>query len=153
MLLLTFRISNDLYAVAAERVVEVVPRIELRSIPHAPEALAGLFNYRGKAVPVIDLGILLGSTACLERLHTRLILVDEPGGHGERLIGLVAENVSDVMVVKEDQVVLAAMNLEQAPYLGTVVRTDMGLVQVISVDKVLPKSLREGIFGLTSEAQ
>src|SRR3954451_8554304 len=69
MLLLTFRVSDDLYAVAAERVVEVVPRVELRPIPHAPACLAGLFNYRGKAVPVIDLGILLGSTPCLERLH------------------------------------------------------------------------------------
>lgn len=153
MLLLTFRVAHDLYAVAAERVVEVVPRIELRSIPHAPESLAGLFNYRGKAVPVIDLGILLGSTPCPERLHTRVILVDEPGGHGERLIGLVAENVSDVIMVKQDQIVLPAMNMEQAPYLGTVVRTEMGLVQVISVDKVLPKSLREGIFGLPLEAQ
>lgn len=152
MLLLTFRVSNDLYAVAAERVVEVVPRIELRSIPHAPEALAGLFNYRGKAIPVIDLGVLLGSSPCLDRLHTRVILVDEPGGHGQRLIGLVAENVSDVMVVNQDQVVLATMNLEQAPYLGTVVRTEMGLVQILSVEKVLPKSLREGIFGLPSEA-
>ncbi|AGA28993.1 chemotaxis protein CheW [Singulisphaera acidiphila] len=152
MLLLTFRVAHDLYAVAAERVVEVVPRIELRPIPHAPESLAGLFNYRGKAVPVIDLGVLLGSTPCLERLHTRVILVDEPGGRGERLIGLVAENVSDVIMVKQEQVVLAAMNMEQAPYLGTVVRTEMGLVQVISVDKVLPKSLREGIFGPPSEA-
>lgn len=152
MLLLTFRVADELYAVAAERVVEVVPRIELRPIPHAPESLAGLFNYRGKAVPVIDLGILLGATACLERLHTRIILVDQPGGAGETLIGLVAENVSDVMVIKQDQVVLAAMNMEQAPYLGTVVRTERGLVQVISVDKVLTKSLREGIFGLASEA-
>ncbi len=113
MLLLTFRVSNDLYAVAAERVVEVVPRIELRSIPHAPEALAGLFNYRGKAVPVIDLGVLLGSTlasiACIPGSSWSM-----SRGHGQRLIGLVAENVSDVMVVKQDQVVLATMNLEQA---------------------------------------
>jgi chemotaxis-related protein WspB len=152
MLLLTFRVSDDLYAVAAERVVEVVPRIELRPIPHAPACLAGLFNYRGKAVPVIDLGILLGSTPCLERLHTRVILVDEPGGRGTHLIGLVAENVSDVMVVRDDQVVLPVMNMEQAPYLGTVVRTDQGLIQIITVEKVLPKSLRDAMFGLPSEA-
>ena len=153
MLLLTFRVSNDLYAVAAERVVEVVPRVELRPVPHAPACLAGLFNYRGKAVPVIDLGVLLGSAPCLERLHTRLILADEPGSRGTRLIGLIAEHVSDVLMVRDDQIVLPTMKLEQAPYLDAVVRTDQGLVQTLSVEKVLPPSLREAIFGLPVEAR
>ena len=61
MLLLVFRVAGDAYAVEAARVVEVVPRVELRALPHAPEALAGLFRYRGRMVPVIDLGVLLGT--------------------------------------------------------------------------------------------
>jgi chemotaxis-related protein WspB len=152
MLLLTFRVADDLYAVAADRVVEVVPRIELRPIPHAPTYLAGLFNYRGKAIPVVDLGVLLGSTPCLERLHTRIILADEPGTGRNRRVGLIAENVSDVMTVHPDQVALPVMNLEEAPYLGTVVRTDAGLIQILSVEKILPKSLRDAIFGVPTEA-
>lgn len=151
MLLLTFRVADDLYAVAAERVVEVVPRIDLRPIPHAPASLAGLFNYRGKAIPVIDLGILLGSSACLERLHTRIILAAEPDCR-DRVVGLIAENVSDVMMVRDDQVALPAMNLAEAPYLGAVVRTDDGLIQLLSVEKVLPKSLHDALFGLAEEA-
>ena len=64
MLLLVFRVAGDPYAIEATRVVEVVPRVELRALPHArPEALAGLFRYRGQMVPVIDLGVLLGSRA------------------------------------------------------------------------------------------
>src|SRR5262245_34905425 len=152
MLLLMFRVAENLYAVAAERVVEVVPRIELRPVPHAPKSLAGLFNYRGKAIPVIDLGLLLASGPCMDRLDTRVILVDEPGSGRSRLVGLVAENVSDVATVQDDQVVLPSMNMEEAPYLGPVVRTERGLVQVISVQKVLPESLREAIFGRPAEA-
>jgi chemotaxis-related protein WspB len=147
-----FRVAEDLYAVAAERVVEVVPRVELRPIPHAPAWLAGLFNYRGKAIPVIDLGLLLGSAPCVERLDTRAILVEEPGDRRGRLIGLVAENVSDVATVRDDQVVLPAMNMEGAPYLGPVVRTEKGLIQVIAVERVLPETLREAIFGQPAEA-
>ena len=151
MLLLMFRVAGDLYAVAAERVVEVVPRIELRPIPHAPESLAGLFNYRGKAIPVIDLGLLLSTAACIDRLDTRVILVEEPGEARGRLVGVVAENVSDVATVRDDDVVLPAMNMAEAPYLGPVVRTDRGLIQVISVEKVLPEALREAIFGQPAE--
>src|SRR5207302_1737530 len=59
MLLLVFRVAEDAYAIEAGRVVEVVPRVALRRLPHAPEALAGVFRYRGRVVPVIELGVLL----------------------------------------------------------------------------------------------
>jgi chemotaxis-related protein WspB len=148
-----FRVSGDLYALAAQRVVEVVPRVDLRTIPHAPDYLAGLFSYRGRAVPVVDLGRLLGRASCLDRLDTRIILAREPGASGGRLLGLIAEHVIEVARVADEQVVLPGMSLENAPYLGSVVRTDAGLVQVISVEKVLPESLRDAIFGQLTEAR
>ena len=64
MLLLTFTAGANRYAVDVARVVELVPRVELRSVPHAPPFLAGLLGYRGKVVPVIDLGLLLGALPC-----------------------------------------------------------------------------------------
>ena len=90
MLLLTFRAAENLYAIDVARVVEVVPRINLRQLPHAPGFLAGVFDYRGKVVPVVDLGVLLGSESCRDRLSTRIILVNSrpaaparPGQPGE----------------------------------------------------------------------
>ena len=59
MLLLTFTAGPNRYAIDVTRIVELVPRVELRKIPHAPAFLAGLLGYRGKVVPVIDLGLLL----------------------------------------------------------------------------------------------
>lgn len=152
MLLLLFQVTEHRYALAAERVVEVVPRVELRPIPHAPDYLAGLFSYRGRAVPVVDLSRLLGSDSCLDRLDTRIILAKEPGASGGRLIGLIAEHVSEVAAVRDDQVVLPGMSLDRAPYLGAVVRTEAGLVQVLTVEKVLPESIRDAIFGHPTEA-
>src|SRR4051812_37877755 len=126
MLLLTFKAAGNLYAVDVAHVVEVVPRLNLRRLPHAPDFIAGLFDYRGTVVPVIDLGIRLGSDRCPDRLSTRIILVDsrpadrnppesrgdpspldvdpqQPGAdrttgqdRGPWLLGLIAEQVSDV---------------------------------------------------------
>ncbi len=84
MLLLTFQAADNLYAIDVARVVEVVPRIQLRRLPHAPNFLAGVFDYRGKVVPVVDLGILLGSENCRDRLSTRIILVDSHPAAGSR---------------------------------------------------------------------
>ena len=80
MLLLTFTAGPNRYAVDVRRVVEVVPRVELQSVPHAPAILAGLLEYRGKVVPVIELGLLLGTRPSQDCLSTRIILVhDTPG--------------------------------------------------------------------------
>ncbi len=81
MLLLTFTAAGEHYALDVAGVIELVPRVELRAIPHAPAFLAGLLGYRGEVVPVIDLGLLLGSSPCPDRLSTRIILVNSaPGG-------------------------------------------------------------------------
>ena len=129
MLLLTFIAGANRYAIDVARVVELVPKVELRSIPHAPPYLAGLLGYRGKVVPVIDLGLLMGTAPCRDCLSTRIILVnDAPGDHNHgkddpddssenrrrspanpmpdsSLLGLIGEQVSDLTYVQREQLV------------------------------------------------
>jgi chemotaxis-related protein WspB len=139
MLVLTFRVAEVLYAVAVKHVVEVVPRVALRGLPHAPDFLAGLLRYRGGAVPVVDLGLLMGESSCRERLDTRIILVDGGvhGGAGLGYLGLIAERVDDVQVVDESKRAVAGLEIRRAPYLGPVYETDGGLLQLIEPSKIL----------------
>jgi chemotaxis-related protein WspB len=143
MLVLTFRVAGVPYAVAARRVVEVVPRVELRLIPHAPKYLAGLLRYRGGAVPVVDLGLLMGEAACVDRLDTRIILVEAGSG----LLGLVAERVDDVRLVDESRRAVAGLEIGDAPYLGPIYETDDGLLQLVDPGKILVGSVAEDAGG------
>jgi chemotaxis-related protein WspB len=156
MLLLMFRVAQAWYAVEANRVVEVVPRIDLREVPHATEALAGLFRYRGKVVPVVDLGVLIGGSACRRRLSTRIIVVDAAARGSKPIeaewLGLIAEQVNDVRKVTEDEVTASPMQLDRAPYLGSIVQSRDQIIQLIEVDRVLTGSLRSDWFGGPSEA-
>jgi chemotaxis-related protein WspB len=166
MLLLTFTAGTNRFAVDVTRVVEVVPRVELRKIAHAPAHLVGLLGYRGNIVPVFDLGLLLDAAPCRDRLSTRIILVNDAperndGSDGARdhspenlmkakaiddrvqsLLGLVAENVSDLTEIRPENVVPIPVSLPQTPYLGAIVHTDWGIVQLITVEKVREASLR-----------
>jgi chemotaxis-related protein WspB len=139
MLVLTFRVAEVPYAVSVRQVVEVVPRVALRGVPHAPAYLAGLLRYRGGAVPVIDLGLLMGDVACEDRLDTRIILVDGGvhGGTGLGFLGLIAERVDDVRAVDELKRAVAGLEIEEAPYLGPVYEADDGLIQLIEPGKIL----------------
>jgi chemotaxis-related protein WspB len=168
MLLLTFTVGANRYAVDVTTVVELVPRVELQLIPHSPAFLAGLLGYRGKVVPVIDLGLLLDVGACRDCLSTRIILVnDSPVDHnhwdqdreGSReetrpnpklapnILGLIAEHVSDLTYVRPEQIVPAPVRLPQTPYLGPIVQTDQGIVQLILVEKVREASLQSSGLG------
>ena len=57
--------------------------------PRAPQGVAGLFDYRGKRVPVIDLSLLTLGKPAQQRLSTRIVLVH----YGEKadLLGLIAQ--------------------------------------------------------------
>jgi chemotaxis-related protein WspB len=157
MLLLTFTADSGRYAVAVSQVIEVLPRLELRSIPHAPTFLAGLLSYRGKVVPVIELGVLLGSTPCRSVLSSRIILVKgapedhtlrnatpaHPGGgslpaRGEApaLFGMLAENVSDLAHVQPEQISPAPVLLPNAPYLDAIAETGGEIIPLIAVRKI-----------------
>ena len=169
MLLLTFIAGANRYAIDVARVVELVPKVELRSIPHAPLYLAGLLGYRGKVVPVIDLGLLVGTAPCRDCLSTRIILVnDAPGylNHGEDdpkdssenrrrspsnlipdsgLLGLIGEQVSDLTYVQPEQVVPSPIRLLQVPYLDAIVQTDQGIIQLIAVERIRDASLHRDL--------
>jgi len=149
MLLLTFTAGANRYAVDVARVVEVVPRVELRPVPHAPVFLAGLLGYRGKVVPVIDLSVLLDAPPCPDRLSTRIILVNAtPDPEADLdILGLVAERVSDLITVRPEQVSPPAVQLPQAPYLGAIVQTDDGIVQLIAVEKLREATLEGAAIG------
>ena len=139
MLVLTFRVAGVSYAVSVRQVVEVVPRVALRAVPRAPGYLAGLLRYRGGAVPVIDLGLLMGDAACEDRLDTRIILVDGGvhGGNGLGFLGLIAERVDDVRAVDESRRAVAGLEVGGARYLGAVYEADDGLLQLIEPGKIL----------------
>jgi chemotaxis-related protein WspB len=165
MLILTFTAGANRYAIDVMRVVEVVPKVELRKIPHAPLILAGFLGYRGKVVPVLDLGLLLGVAPCQEWLSTRIILVNDASGNrhhrdqsndtsqdgdGARgsgkldpdLLGLVAECVNDLTYIQSEQIIPAPVLLPQTPYLGAMIQTDQGIVQFIVVEQLRATPLR-----------
>jgi chemotaxis-related protein WspB len=65
------------------RIVEVLTLVGIKHLRRSPQGIAGAFDYRGTAVPVIDLSELtLGRTAARAQLSTRIILVHYPDRRG-----------------------------------------------------------------------
>ncbi|MDB6154200.1 MAG: cheW-like domain protein, partial [Chthoniobacteraceae bacterium] len=147
MLFLLFYLGQDCYALEAAQVAEVVPFLSIKQIPLAATGVAGMLNYRGEAVPVIDLSVLtLGSPSAV-RLSTRIVLVHYADSFGgKRLLGLIAEKVTETVRLERTDFAGTGIANRAAPYLGPVAATARGMIQWVEVANLLPDSVREILF-------
>jgi chemotaxis-related protein WspB len=127
MLFLHFRIGGDSFALATDRIVEVVPLSDIKQMRQAPTAVAGCFEYRGRFVPVVDLCALELGRPARRRLSSRIIVMRHPADE-TRLIGLIAENATEMLRLDPAQFVPFAAG----PY---------GLAQRIEVEDLLSPAL------------
>jgi chemotaxis-related protein WspB len=146
MLTLTFQVGSQQMALDIRQVREVVPRIRLERAPGSAAWLAGLFLYRGRVVPVIDLHQLVGAGECPPHLSTRIILVSRPGAP-EHLLGLLAAAVVDLRDVGAPDHTLPEIVTPGQPNLGAPVADAGTLLRLLDVDRLLPAPLREALPG------
>ncbi len=145
MLFIVFRLGKERYALDAGHVIEVIPRLPLRPQPGTPDFVAGLFNFRGKVVPVLDLGMLTLGSPCPGQLSTRIILVNYNLRSGvKRVLGLIAESVTDA--VKKEPHEFVAVAAGQSPHLGKIALDDGGMVQCILPEYLLPPEVERLLF-------
>lgn len=152
MLFLLFQIGEDRYGLEASQVVEVVPLVNLKKIPQASPGVAGIFDYHGTLVPVIDLSKISAGRPSATRLSTRIILVNYPVDAGkEHILGLMAEMATETLQLDPAAFNASGVDVPEAPYLGPVTRDSRGLIQWIEVKKMMPDRLRDQLFRQTEE--
>ncbi len=147
-LFLVFHIGQERYALKATEVAEVLPRLPLKPIAHAPLWVAGIFAHRGALVPVIDLCALTFGLAAQPRTSTRLVLVNyqpQPGAD-TRWLGLILEQATETLRCDPAEFQPYGLSNPAAPYLGPVREDALGLMQWIGVTDLLPDDVRALLF-------
>ena len=147
-LFLLFRIGTERYALEAAEVAEVLPRLMLKPVAHAPHWVAGVFAHRGAVVPVIDLNALTFAKPAHLRTSTRLVLVHYlPGGdRAAQRLGLILEQATDTLRCAVDEFKAYGLDNREAPYLGPVREDELGLLQWIRVQDLLTDDVRGLLF-------
>jgi len=147
MLFLLFQLGKDRYALDAGRVVEVVPLLELKRIPQAPKGFAGVFNYRGRPVPAIDLCQLSLGQPAAERLSTRIIVINSTDARGRpQLLGLIAEQATETLRKEPAEFVEPGFKFGSAPYLGPILLDPKGAIQWVHEQHLLSEQMRDLVF-------
>jgi chemotaxis-related protein WspB len=152
MQILTFTVAGAAFCIPSRTVIEVLPLVPARPIPLMPDFVRGIFTYRGRLVPLIDLGHRFTAVDSTEkrpnRLSTRVIVVEFPAPGDAPYpvrLGLVAENVVSIRSTDEADSSTPEMSLSHAPFLGQVLRLGGQTVQMIAVERLLPPDLLTGL--------
>jgi chemotaxis-related protein WspB len=96
MLLLILQVAGDRYALDAREIVEVLPMVAINPLPLSADGVAGVIDYRGASVPVVDLSQSLYGHPTQSRLSTRIVIVGHPDGRS-RLVALLVERATETM--------------------------------------------------------
>jgi chemotaxis-related protein WspB len=135
MLMLLFHIGNNLYAIESSRVIEVIPRVSYREVHHVPNYVAGVFNYRGVIVPVIDLCYLIRGNPSQAHLSTRVMIVSYSGENNTlQYMGLMAEKVIKTVNKSANEFLKSGIKTNDARYLGDMIMDEKGMIQNIDLE-------------------
>lgn len=96
-----FQLGRQTYALPINPVVQIIEMVAITPIPQISNALEGVINVQGEAVAVVKLRRHLGLPDTPLQLNTPIILVKV----GERTVGLIVDEVLDVLNLPDDRIV------------------------------------------------
>jgi chemotaxis-related protein WspB len=147
MLLLLFEIEKGRYALDIKQVAEIVPLVKLKKIPVAPDFVAGLMNYRGEGLPVIDLGSLIEDVPADNKFSTRIIIVRNPFEEDQnQFIGLIASNVTETIKTDLTKAPSTGVLMDKSLYKGDDMPDTEDMIQWFDLKKMLPEKEINALF-------
>lgn len=119
----------------------MLPVVALTKLHQTPEYFAGLFNYRGEIVPVIDICQILQGYSCRPSLSTRIIIVHYLiGDRPSSFLAIMAERVTEITDYSDNKFVDSGININQSGYRGKIIIDEQGIIQCVRVESLVPES-------------
>lgn len=144
MLYLIFKAGESEYALETSRVLRVVPCVKLRPAINAPAYLAGILNFQGTPVVVVDLGKLINRMPCRRFLSTRIIITEHARPDGKQiLLGLLAEDLTTLIKKDHSDLMENVLSAPDIKYLGKMFKNDERFVQIVKAEEIVPGELEK----------
>jgi purine-binding chemotaxis protein CheW len=108
---LTLRLQDELFAVEAGSVREILDLVPITEVPNASPFVNGLINVRGRVVPLADLRVMFGMDRPEPDQDTRIVVMEVEIDGEPTVAGILADKVHDVTDIE-------AASIEEAPKVG-----------------------------------
>lgn len=130
-----FNLNNELCSVEASLVYKIEKYSEVSFIPQLPDYIKGLYNLRGRVVPVIDLNkrFNLGDSEITKK--TKIIITEK----NNQLLGFMVNNVLEIINLDDNSIDKseAILKVNNKKYIKGIGKKNDKLFSIIDLNEVL----------------
>lgn len=108
---LTLGLQDEIFAVEAMSVREILDVVPITEVPNARPFVSGLINVRGRVVPLADLRVMFGMELKPPGPDTRIVVIEIDFDGEPTIAAILADKVLDVTDIE-------ATDIEEAPKVG-----------------------------------
>jgi purine-binding chemotaxis protein CheW len=101
---LIFSLGTEEFGIQVLAIKEIIGMQEITAVPKMPKHIKGVINLRGQVIPVIDLSLKFALVPQEYTYRTCIIVVRSHSASGDRLIGAIADGVSEVLTISDDDI-------------------------------------------------
>lgn len=139
--ILSFRVADQRYGLPVACVRQIIEMVAFTPLPGAPEMVAGVIDFHGQVIPLLDMRSRLLQPPQPYTLRTPIVIAQLD----EYLAGLVVDAVIGVVEIPPEQLEAPEkiLSRELAPrplYLAAVAPQPEGLLLVLDPSAILPRS-------------
>lgn len=132
--LVSFHVGDEEFGLDILRVQEIIRIQPLTRVPNLPDYIDGVFNLRGKVIPVIGLRRRLGLDKQSADKQTRIVVVDV---HNQTL-GFIVDSVSEVLRIHSGTVEpTPRLGKTERDYISGVGKLDSRLLLMIDLEQLM----------------
>ena len=152
MLFLLLRLEHARYVLPAEQVLEILPLVRITPMPKSPPAVAGVIDFRGEPVQVVDLSLVLLGRPAKARMSTRVIIAScRTRGDQSKPIGLLAEQATDTLRRDPADFTDSGLAAADTGHHGPVAIDEQGIIEWLKPERLLPGALHDALLGAASQ--
>lgn len=103
-----FFLNEEIYAVSAKYVTEVIVTLKITPLPKTPEWVLGIANLRGNIIPVIDLPGFWNKENASSSTKSKLILLNSKTGNSQ--IAFAVDKLGEIIFLPDGNIQSAGEN-------------------------------------------
>lgn len=149
--LVAFRLNRIHYAIAIEAIQQIIEMVMITPVLDTEVWMEGVINYHGSSIPVVNLRRHFKMEVVPYSWHTPIILVNIL----ERPVGLIVDDVLDVMAVPQEQIVspcsIIPQGLPGISLLKGIIQTEDKIILMLDLAHLFDQ-VQVGVLSATAEA-
>jgi len=137
---LIFELEGQKFGVDILKIIEISKMQTIRSIQQAPDYLAGIIDFRGHIIPIVDMRIKLGLPKEEYNHKNYIIVLEIESNSGAYKVGIIVDSVTEITMVKAEQIAEAPTFLlgeKTSEYILGLAKFDEEVRILINIDKIL----------------